>query len=178
MTDCLTRRLIDCLSLTLSLSLSHPFPRSLLPRNPYLQFDVASQTFGDSMKTSHSRVPSTNDPNSLDRLILDTKVRQSAPLFLTSLFPPYLFLPSFPLLSFLSSFLPSFLFHPYLLPSFTHSLLPCFLPCFLPSFFLSFFPSFLPSIYPYFLPFFLASFSSFLSSLIRRLFRYIFLLCI
>ena len=54
-----------------------PFPPTFLffLRNPFLMFDVASQTFGDSMKTSQSRIPSTNDPNYLDRLILDTRVK-------------------------------------------------------------------------------------------------------
>jgi hypothetical protein len=39
---------------------------------------------GDSMKTSQCRIPSTNDPNFLDRLILDTKLPED-PLFAPAL---------------------------------------------------------------------------------------------
>eukprot|EP00596_Hydrurales_sp_CCMP1899_P004949 CAMPEP_0119051930 /NCGR_PEP_ID=MMETSP1177-20130426/73383_1 /TAXON_ID=2985 /ORGANISM="Ochromonas sp, Strain CCMP1899" /LENGTH=1845 /DNA_ID=CAMNT_0007031303 /DNA_START=346 /DNA_END=5881 /DNA_ORIENTATION=+ len=64
--------------------LKKPYGQLLNIRNPYLQFDVASQSFGDSMKTSQCRIPSPNDPNYLDRLILDTKLPED-PLFAPAL---------------------------------------------------------------------------------------------
>jgi len=53
-------------------------------RKPFLQFDVASQSYGDSAKTAQSRVPSPNNPNFLDRLIIDTKLPED-PLYAPAL---------------------------------------------------------------------------------------------
>lgn len=55
--------------------------RNLLgARRPYLQFDVASQSYGDTMKTAPSKIPSATNPNYLERLIIDTKLPED-PLY-------------------------------------------------------------------------------------------------
>lgn len=45
---------------------------------------MAAQSYGDSAKTAQSRVPSPNNPNFLDRLIIDTKLPED-PLYAPAL---------------------------------------------------------------------------------------------
>jgi hypothetical protein len=53
-------------------------------RKPFLQFDLASQTFGDLVRTAPSRVPSATNPNFQDRLVMETQVPED-PMFAPAL---------------------------------------------------------------------------------------------
>ena len=43
-------------------------------RNPYIQFNLVSTGYGDSVKTPSSRLPTPNDPNFLERKIMQVNI--------------------------------------------------------------------------------------------------------
>ena len=53
-------------------------------RNPYLQFDLVSTGYGDSIKTPSSRLPAPSNPNYLERQIIPVNIPDN-PLYCPAL---------------------------------------------------------------------------------------------